>query len=484
MSVFALIVCIYIALNLAMLVFRPVRKAWREFFTESWPELLKGIIDLWSDLGYEFKQNWWQMVICLPLYPLGSLLLLLLLLVMTVVPYIQYSRAIEDVKRAKYEKSEEYQQYKQREQQYELWCDTAKNTEVVFHRDMPFCPGPWDVIYVEDKHNPTVNDYITEHYDDICRIFSESRWVFNYLPKISNQPVASESLRYMFPYYKQDSVPVGESVCMEELTRHIVEGKVSGPSLIRLLPSRRGKVSPFLRFHCLQLDVDSSFTLSEQICWYLRKIGKYYYDDGVRYMLVPPEGDEVADWCFNDGDADSYSEYSQCIDMKPEESRIVKEIRDRVNELRKRGFQLGLLHKLIEEQPTLSRLVVDKDFKILLPDYNNIEIEMQPLPKAVYLLFLRHPDGIVFKQLSDYYEELLDIYMQVGNRVIESNIQKSIRDIADPTKNSINEKCTRIREAFLAKFDYVYARHYFITGKRGEPRKIDLPLHLIELQCF
>ncbi len=155
-----------------------------------------------------------------------------------------------------------------------------------------------------------------------------------------------------------------------------------------------------------------------------------------------------------------------------------------VNELRKRGFQLGLLHKLIEERPTMSRLVVDKDFRILLPDYNNIEIVMQPLPKAVYLLFLKHPEGIMFKHLSDYHQELLDIYMQVGNREIEKNIKRSIRDITDPTKNSVNEKCTRIREAFLARFDYAYARHYFITGKRGEPKKIDLPQHLIELQCF
>lgn len=109
---------------------------------------------------------------------------------------------------------------------------------------------------------------------------------------------------------------------------------------------------------------------------------------------------------------------------------------------------------------------------------------MSPLPKAVFLLFVKHPEGIPFKQLSNYYPELLDIYKQVSNRVIEKNIQNSIRDITDPTKNSINEKCTRIREAFLSKFDYAYAHHYYITGKRGEPKKITLPQELIELQAL
>ncbi len=484
MSVFLLIVCIYVALNLAMLVFRPVRKAWHDFFTEAWPEFLRLIKDLWCNLEYDVKGDRWL----LPLFyvlicPVISLLLFLFLLVLTVVPYIQYSRAIEDVKRARYEKSEEYQQYKHREQQYELWCDNAKNTIIRFDQDLPFKPEAWDVFYVEDEYNPAVNEYITEHYNEICFLFAAHRWVFNYLPKISNHPVPLESIRYMFPYYKQDSVQMSDNVGMEDLMRHVVGKKIPGPALIRLKPS---KVTPFYEFYCLSLETDSDFTLSDQINWYLRQCGVYCEDDGMRYMIAAPEDDEVADSCFNDGDADSSSVYSRYsyMNMKPEDSKLVKEILDRVNELRKRGFQLGLLHKLIEERPTMSRLVVDKDFRILLPDYNNIEIVMQPLPKAVYLLFLKHPEGIMFKHLSDYHQELLDIYMQVGNREIEKNIKRSIRDITDPTKNSVNEKCTRIREAFLARFDYAYARHYFITGKRGEPKKIDLPQHLIELQCF
>ncbi len=39
-----------------------------------------------------------------------------------------------------------------------------------------------------------------------------------------------------------------------------------------------------------------------------------------------------------------------------------------------------------------SRLLVTKDCQLFLPDNNNKEIVMGPLPKAVFLLFLRHPE--------------------------------------------------------------------------------------------
>lgn len=36
------------------------------------------------------------------------------------------------------------------------------------------------------------------------------------------------------------------------------------------------------------------------------------------------------------------------------------------------------------------------------PQLSKLEIEMQPVHKAVYLLFLAHPEDIEFKRLGDY----------------------------------------------------------------------------------
>ncbi len=40
----------------------------------------------------------------------------------------------------------------------------------------------------------------------------------------------------------------------------------------------------------------------------------------------------------------------------------------------------------------LSRLVITKDYRFVLADYDNREVELQPVHKAVYLLFLAHPE--------------------------------------------------------------------------------------------
>lgn len=158
---------------------------------------------------------------------------------------------------------------------------------------------------------------------------------------------------------------------------------------------------------------------------------------------------------------------------------LLEDMDVRVQKLRSKGLNEWTFRGLFKTKAQLSRLVVTKDYRILLPDYNDIEVKMEPLVKAVYLLFLRHPEGIVFKGLTDYRVELLDIYkalkpMGLGKRTIQS-----IEDVTNPLLNSINEKCARIRSAFVKEFDEGLAKNYFVTGERGEAKKISLPRDLV-----
>ena len=162
---------------------------------------------------------------------------------------------------------------------------------------------------------------------------------------------------------------------------------------------------------------------------------------------------------------------------------MVQEIRERVEKLRLEGIKEEILLNLIHQDVPLSRLVITADFRILLPDYDDMEIEMSPLPKAVFLLFLRHEEGIMFKYLVDYREELQQIYTQLTDRVSAYVIGKSLDAVCDPTQNAINEKCARIREAFVSRFNERLACNYYITGKRGEPKGITLPRDLVEWKC-
>ena len=104
---------------------------------------------------------------------------------------------------------------------------------------------------------------------------------------------------------------------------------------------------------------------------------------------------------------------------------------------------------------------------------------MEPINKAVYLLFLRHPEGIIFKHLPDYRKELAEIYQKIKPYGLNDRAIQSIEDVTNPCLNSINEKCARIRGAFISQFDESLAQHYYIYGNRGEAKKIDLPQDLV-----
>ena len=112
----------------------------------------------------------------------------------------------------------------------------------------------------------------------------------------------------------------------------------------------------------------------------------------------------------------------------------------------------------------LSRLIITEDYRFVLADYNQIEVELQPVHKAVYLLFLAHPEGIEFKRLGDYREELTRYYMQTAKLLDKEKIEEGVNHLVNPLDNAINEKCSRIKKAFLDLMDEYRASYYIISS--------------------
>ena len=111
----------------------------------------------------------------------------------------------------------------------------------------------------------------------------------------------------------------------------------------------------------------------------------------------------------------------------------------------------------------LSKLIITSDFRFLLADYN-LEVELQPVHKAVYLLFLAHPEGIEFKRLAEYREELTRYYLKTARLMDREKIMEGVDHLVNPLDNAINEKCSRIKKAFLALMDEYTASYYFISS--------------------
>ena len=159
-------------------------------------------------------------------------------------------------------------------------------------------------------------------------------------------------------------------------------------------------------------------------------------------------------------------------DRTPEEiavelSQLVRElVAAGRNDLLLRAIGVSVLEELRIEaaKSRLSRLLVTKDYRIILVDYGNKEVEMTPVHKAVYLLFLNHPEGIEFKKLCEYRNELLGYYMATAKLMDKQTIAESVDMLVDPLNNSINEKCSRIKSIFLNIMDLYTANYYIISG--------------------
>lgn len=164
-------------------------------------------------------------------------------------------------------------------------------------------------------------------------------------------------------------------------------------------------------------------------------------------------------------------------------SILLDEVKDKVRKLKAYGVDEAEIAAAMNEEEFFPQLIVTEDYKVVLAGEKPVEVMMEPLVKAVYLLFLSHPEGIVLKYLSDYRAELTDIYLLLRPYGLTDRVRKSILDVTDSTLNSINEKCTRIRKIFSELLPKSVARYYAISGKRGEAKKIDLVRANVIWEC-
>ena len=137
---------------------------------------------------------------------------------------------------------------------------------------------------------------------------------------------------------------------------------------------------------------------------------------------------------------------------------------------------------VIGQNNGLSPLVVNNDLKIVLSYYNEVEVKMPAMCRAIYILFLKHPEGIALKDIADYRAELEDIYSIVMPGRNEERAKEAIDNLVDPMSNTLNEYISKIKRCFKSRIiNEELASNYIISGKRGEPYCVALAPELITL---
>jgi len=340
-----------------------------------------------------------------------------------------------------------------------------------------------ELVYVANEEDEFINRMFEQHLGFINRVAALDRFHFTYIPSLVNRLKDGDVLRYADPSMAEGYVPnaVGNDFLLKDLLnaddrKRFKHGIVCIKNRLNYsaFSASGGRVYSFVNLF-FPLSPDSEKSLAKQLLEILFTLIYTGISDDGQYSSVVlgcmiPDDDETEDYA--DNHFNSQQEEESIDDL-------IEEIRERVEKLRQRGLAAYVLEELFHPEGKLSQMVVTKDYRLLLTDYHDMEIKMEPLVKAVYLLFLNHPEGIRFKELPGYRKELTGIYLKLKPNGMTDRVKKSIEDVTNPLLNSINEKCARIRGAFVGQFDNYLAKYYYIDGLRAEPKKIALPRELV-----
>ncbi len=177
--------------------------------------------------------------------------------------------------------------------------------------------------------------------------------------------------------------------------------------------------------------------------------------------------------------ADFCSDCFKVLEKSREDQRVIHQLLDSLEGIRKNFLSVERSNYL-----NSPRRIKIKGFThtILIPDFGNIEIPLNPKQKAIYLFFLKHPEGVRIVDLIDHRKEISIYYHRFSTFGTLEEIEKSIDILIDPTDNNINEVLSKIKSAFIKILGQRLAEHYVITGNRGEPYKIKLSSDLIDFE--
>ena len=202
-------------------------------------------------------------------------------------------------------------------------------------------------------------------------------------------------------------------------------------------------------------------------------------------------------------DEDTCAEASVVQDLEVEEvlesRRIESEYERDVNDLRMRIVAFiakyhqdpqQMMSTLLEGKVLIGQnpghLLVNGDMKIVLPDYDEMEIKMSAMCRTLYILFMKKrvlgQGGFELRDIDKYRDELVDIYCLVKPGANEERVRSTVDNLCDPWSNSLNETISRAN-GFIKKciVDKQLCQQYLISGTRGGEYSIALDPGLMQL---
>lgn len=383
---------------------------------------------------------------------------------------------------------EAFQKQKQRHPQIKLNPNDILPPEIIY--------------YYEPRYDQNVNQYIQKNIESIDTALSNNGYTLMYLPRLLAQLKDIENGTIEYASYTMPALRVNtidalvkelktKEESSQEIFKYLLEQAIGMPTIdapcfIRCVEDGYAPEFKEYKYSVFPLIEEADESIEQKIDFYCKVVGKK--EGGPQYRLATPDESDPDDYFFYlDRLIDPVTKNAiDGIKKMNDQKMLFSSMAYMINTLKESHPELckklnsTLYDALSENNIKISRLVIDKQYRLFLPDFNNLEIELGPLPKTIFIFLLKHPEGVLFKELRQYSKELIEIYTKVGNRLDMVQIEKSIKELTDPRSNSINEKCSRIKEAFLSKIDDSIAKQYYVTGDRSSNKGIKLDRTLVQ----
>lgn len=147
--------------------------------------------------------------------------------------------------------------------------------------------------------------------------------------------------------------------------------------------------------------------------------------------------------------------------------------------LQEKGYAVSIDKADAPLSPEPQTLHISKDYRILIDCLGLKEIPLRPLLRTVFILFLKHPEGIRIKEKQAYRQELLDIYAHIFPNLDPDICRERIDRLVAPGQNAFSENLSHLNKALSAILG-PNASPYQVYGTNGHPRRILLdPVYVV-----
>ena len=351
------------------------------------------------------------------------------------------------------------------------------------------------VVYVETEYNQPLNSFIVNNMEYIRKGFLKKNYYFVYIPELKN--LSDEDFACAFPL---DTASMTDdirnnirNITTEQFTRFFVSligmdysGSKAGLLSLYRYHNDEGYKIPDLDYsksHFVYVDLQDC--CPDNIKEAFEEYFEFYATElksGV-FCVRPREEYPLDIWQRGEFDGEQNNTPDHLFhDVQQQMLGIAEEIRQRVEILKQGGYIELLLHTLgadLVKQINDSRktatplmhLNISDNLRIFIPELDNREMKMPALARALYVFYLRHEEGVEFKFLSEFTEELFSLYRLASNRLDDTRLRATVDSLVNPTENKINECVSRIKAAFLSVMDEYAARNYCLQMRSKEFRR-------------